>query len=201
MACTGSEFCRFAVIETKERAVRWAARPRRGGGWRGRRRPGPRPSGAAAGGTRRPGSHPAPRFGLLGLLRPAPDRRHRVSGRGRPSRPVPERGRRHRGGRLARPGRGLHRLGGRAPARRRGPGGAGPGARALPGRAAPGRALLRLGAAHPGRRGAPDARGPGRRRPQRGPHRTLRTKAAAAGRADLASAHAVRSRGTPGGTP
>ena len=25
MACTGSEFCRFAVIETKERAVRWAS--------------------------------------------------------------------------------------------------------------------------------------------------------------------------------
>jgi len=24
VACTGSEFCRFAVVETKERAVRWA---------------------------------------------------------------------------------------------------------------------------------------------------------------------------------
>jgi ferredoxin-nitrite reductase len=24
MACTGSEFCRFAVVETKERAVKWA---------------------------------------------------------------------------------------------------------------------------------------------------------------------------------
>ena len=24
VACTGSEFCRFAVVETKERAVKWA---------------------------------------------------------------------------------------------------------------------------------------------------------------------------------
>src|SRR6185437_5005225 len=26
VACTGSEFCRFAVVETKERAVKWARR-------------------------------------------------------------------------------------------------------------------------------------------------------------------------------
>jgi len=24
VACTGSEFCRFAIVETKERAVKWA---------------------------------------------------------------------------------------------------------------------------------------------------------------------------------
>ena len=29
VACTGSEFCRFAVVETKERAVKWARDPRR----------------------------------------------------------------------------------------------------------------------------------------------------------------------------
>ena len=42
VACTGSEFCRFAVVETKERAVKWArhARRRSCGRRRRRRRPG-----------------------------------------------------------------------------------------------------------------------------------------------------------------
>ena len=82
VACTGTEFCRFAVVETKERAVNWARvmdaelagyppvaapRPGRVLGPAGRRR-----------------GDPHALLGLLGLVRPAPDRRHRVPGRHRP---------------------------------------------------------------------------------------------------------------------
>ena len=68
VACTGSEFCRFAVVETKERAVKWArdldAQLAEDGG---------------EASTRRRGD-PHALLGLLRLVRPAPDRRHRLPG-------------------------------------------------------------------------------------------------------------------------
>ena len=100
VACTGSEFCRYAIVETKERAVKWArfldeqlagepvgAQPTPGrllAQGRGRRR------------------DPDALLGLLGQLRPAPDRRHRLPRRRGPRGQPPVRGRRHRHGRLAR---------------------------------------------------------------------------------------------------
>ena len=103
VACTGSEFCRFAVVETKERAVKWAraldAQLSSGD------------EGASAATTR---GHPDALLGLLGLVRPAPDRRHRVPGRHRARRRAHRGGRRHRSGRLARSRRRVHRLGRRA---------------------------------------------------------------------------------------
>ena len=72
VACTGSEFCRFAVVETKERAVKWAratGRPVLVGA--GRRQRHARPG-------RRCRGHPHALLGLLRLVRPAADRRHRL---------------------------------------------------------------------------------------------------------------------------
>ncbi len=143
VACTGSEFCRYAIVETKERAVKWA------------RFLDEQLAGEPVGAAPTPGRFSGPRrgrrgdphalLGLLGQLRPAPDRRHRLPRRGRPRGQPPGRGRRHRHGRLARCRRRVHRLDrarppGQRRARRPAPGGA-----PLPVRAPPGRAVLQLG--------------------------------------------------------
>ena len=132
VACTGSEFCRFAVVETKERAVKWARAL---------------DAQLSAGRSARRGRHPHALLGLLGVVRAAADRRHRLPGRHRTCRRAHRGGGRHRPGRLARARCGVHRLG-------RGRHARGPSARRplahrhpLPGRAPPGRALLPLGAA------------------------------------------------------
>ena len=86
VACTGSEFCRFAVVETKERAVKWARHAGRpADGQRGGRR--------RVGGSRR---DPNALLGLLGLMRTAANCRHRVPGGHRPRGRAHRRGRRHR---------------------------------------------------------------------------------------------------------
>ena len=69
VACTGSEFCRFAVVETKERAVKWARTLDAQLALR-----------ATVGRTGRRGRDPDALLGLLRLVRPAADRRHRVPG-------------------------------------------------------------------------------------------------------------------------
>ena len=79
MACTGIEYCKLAIVETKATATRTVGRAR--GPARRRRRP-----------DRRPAVDPRQR--LPQLLRPHPGRRHRAQG--------PDRHRRRR-----RPGRGL----------------------------------------------------------------------------------------------
>ena len=122
VACTGSEFCRFAVVETKERAVKWARTldAQLSSGDEGAER------------TRRRGRDPHALLGLLRLLRPAADRGHRLPGRHRAYRRAHRGGRRHRTGRLARARRGVHRLGGGRHARRPGAGRAAPGGEPLP---------------------------------------------------------------------
>ncbi len=71
VACTGSEFCRFAIVETKARALEWARQLDRrfagrfGGG-----------SGAWRAGRCR---HPPPLLRLPGVVRAAADRRRRVT--------------------------------------------------------------------------------------------------------------------------
>ena len=62
VACTGNEFCRLAIVETKARALQWAQELDR------------RVT------DRRRGHHPPPLLRLLGLLRPAADRRRRLPG-------------------------------------------------------------------------------------------------------------------------
>ena len=107
VACTGSEFCRYAIVETKERAVKWARflDEQLAGEPVGAT---PRPGRRARGGRR---GHPDALLGLLGQLRPAPDRRHRLPRRGGPRGQPLGRGRRHRHGRITRVRLGLHRLG------------------------------------------------------------------------------------------
>ena len=84
VACTGSEFCRYAIVETKQRAVEWARELDR--------RYADAPAVGRPAARRRVDQ--APLLGLPGVLRPAPDRRHRS---GRPDRSRRRRDR--RGGR------------------------------------------------------------------------------------------------------
>ena len=106
VACTGTEFCRFAVVETKERAVKWARAL---------------DAQLSEGDQRRGRSHPHALLGLLGLVRAAPDRRHRLPRRHRPRGGAHRGGRRHRARRFPRPRRGVHRLAHRRHAGRPGP--------------------------------------------------------------------------------
>ena len=155
VACTGSEFCRYAIVETKERAVKWArfldeqlAGEPVGAG--------PYPAGSS--GPKEDAGVIRMHFsGLLGQLRPAPDRRHRVPGRGGPRGQSPGRGGRHRHGWVARRRLRIHRLDrARPPGQRRArrPVAGGP---PVPGRATGGRALLQLGPEGSQRRPAPHA--------------------------------------------
>ncbi len=64
VSCTGSEFCRFAVVETKERAVKWARWLDSQLGSRVRRRKVPRGF----------GDHPHARVGVLRFVRATADR-------------------------------------------------------------------------------------------------------------------------------
>ncbi len=123
VACTGSEFCRFAVVETKSAPSSWPAGstasspPTPTGPRRCRSRSAGSPRGALAA-PRGSWGDPAALLGMLGQLRSAPDRRYRPAGRRCPRRRAHRRGRRHRTRRLARPRRRLHRLGGRGGAGR-----------------------------------------------------------------------------------
>ena len=180
VACTGSEFCRFAVVETKERAVKWARAPRRaavvgdaGDGAPARRR-----------------GHPHALLGLLGLVRPAPDRRHRLPWRHRPRRRAHRRGRRHRPRRLARARRRVHRLGRAAPCRSTRSPTPSCGSSRVPGRAPARRALPPLGPPQHARRAAVDA---GRVRPRR-----WRREALPPPRADERDRRAARARSGSG---
>ena len=62
VACTGSEFCRFAVVETKERAVKWA------------RALDAKLAIADEAAPRRRGRDPHALLGMFGVVCPAPDR-------------------------------------------------------------------------------------------------------------------------------
>ena len=131
VACTGSEFCRFAVVETKERAVKWARAldAQLSSADEGRRAPGDAGvirmhfSGCSA-------SCAQPQIADIGFR-----------GRHRPRRRAHRGGRGHRAGRLARARRRVHRLGRRRAAGRPGARRAPPHRQPLPRRAPPGRAL------------------------------------------------------------
>ena len=103
-----------------------------------------------AGGGRR--GDPDALLGVLGVVRPAPDRRHRVPGGHRARRRAHRRGGRHRSRGLARARRRVHRLGGRRPAGGSRARRAGASGRAVPGRATRRRAVPQLGTAHAERR-------------------------------------------------
>ena len=93
VACTGSEFCRFGIVETKIRALEWAREMDRQG-----RRP-------------RPGRGADALLGLLCLVRAAPDRGHRLQGRDGEEGRRPGRGGGHRARWVLGQGRRLYRLG------------------------------------------------------------------------------------------
>ena len=132
LACTGLEFCKLAIVETKARVGRPLRRARE-----------------AAAGLRRAADHQRQR--LPQLLRPVPDRRHRPQGLDRRRRgglPGPPR-------RAARRGRRLRPQVARAQGHRRRRGRLRrAGAAQLPRAPRAGREVRRLGAA--GRRGAPE---------------------------------------------
>ena len=114
VACTGSEFCRFAIVETKERAVKWAR-------WLDAQLAGEPVGGRRAGRRRAPGEDAGVirmHFsGCSAVVRPAPDRRHRLPGRRGPRGRPPGRGGRHRHGRVARGRRRPSSTGSSTPAR------------------------------------------------------------------------------------
>ena len=142
VACTGSEFCRFASSRPRSGPSSWACRA----AMRQLRRPCLRcDQRACATRRRRRRGDPHALLGLLGLVRPAPDRRHRLPGRHRPRRRAHRRGGRHRPRRLARHRRRLHRLGGRR----------GAGRRACPRRSAAARRAVRARAPRPTSRSTP----------------------------------------------
>ncbi len=200
MACTGSEFCRFAVIETKERAVRWAAAldaavAGEGGDAPGRDRVGPLPAGRDDRGVIRlhvsgcSASCAQPQIADIGF-------RGEVAHRDQYLSEAVDIG---VGGSLGPDAAFIDWVAGRLPVDE------------VPA------ALARVLERYQGER-RPDEpfyswarRTPGDevRRTLEGPVAGARNEGppdaadegAAAGRADLASAHAVRSRGTPGGTP
>ncbi len=108
VSCTGSEFCRFAVVETKERAgevgamVGLAARRR----FRGNV-------------AERLGDHPHARLRLLCFVCATADRRHRVQGRRRAGGRAARRSHGHRHGGISRARCRIHRLDRARPSGRR----------------------------------------------------------------------------------
>ena len=124
VACTGNEFCRLAIVETKARALQWAQELDRRVTIDGR------------------GHRPPPLLRLLGLLRSAADRRRRLPGGDGQDRRRHRRGSRHRAGRQSGPRRRLHRLGRGRQAGDRGAGRHGPPLRPLRRGAARGRAVF-----------------------------------------------------------
>ncbi len=152
VACTGSEFCRYAIVETKERAVKWARfldRELAG------EPVGARPDPGRSGDREDAGIVRMHFSGCSASSRATADRRRRLSRRGGPRRQPSLRSGGHRAGGFPRDRFRLHRLGGERPTGQRRPRRHAPAGPALPGRAPRRRALLNWAR----RRSADDLRG------------------------------------------